>query len=80
MSLCFLEIVISVQWIKPRVKEEPRPVPMANYEASLTEPFTVLSEHQIYLITLQMGERLDNTVWWYHRLVLQHQRFQPKLL
>ena len=70
MSLCFLEVVISVQWIKPCVKEESRPVPMTNYEASLTEPFTVLSEHQIYLITLQVGEGLDHAVWWYHRLVL----------
>ena len=68
----FLEIIIPVQRIEPTVQEKPRPVPLSDDEAPLTQRFRVLSEDKVDLVAFQMAECFDDAVWWDDGLVFQH--------
>lgn len=72
MAFRLLEIIASIQWVKPGIKEKFGPFSTPYNEAALTQPLIILREHQIYLVCLQMRECLDHTVRRNDRLVLEH--------
>lgn len=76
MYIRLLEIVRAVQRIKPGVKEEFAPISPSDDETAWGQPISVLREHEIDLVPFQVRERLDNTVRWDNRLILEHLALQ----
>lgn len=76
MRLRLLEVVASVDRIEPRVQEVLGPLSIPNNEAVLRQSIFVLSNNKIYPISFEVSERFDDTVWWYYRLMDDHEFFE----
>ncbi len=76
MRLRLLEIITSIQWIKPRIQEKPCPFPILHDEAPLTQPFPILRQYQIDTIAFQIAKCFDYAVGRDHGLLSQHDFFQ----
>lgn len=76
MRLRLLKIITPIQRIKPRIQEELRPVPVLEHKTPRTQSLSVLRQHQIDSIAVQVSECFDHAVGRDDGIITQHELFE----
>jgi hypothetical protein len=76
MILGLLEVVTPVDGVKPTVQEELCPLSVADDKTTRRQPVLVLRDDEIYSVTLQVAECLDDALWGNDGSVGDHVRLE----
>lgn len=78
MRLRLLEVIIPVDWVKPRIQEVLGPISSTDNETIRRQAVFILCYNKVYPVCLQIPKGLDHAIWRYNRLIDNHKLLQPR--